>query len=289
MRAPRLQRPPAVATRATTCRCSPIASRACVRSFEKRIYIPLPEAPARREMSLIHLGDTPHEMLSGDFDKLAEHTEGCVCDAIRRPRHGMRGCHRAVAATPHRRSFSGSDISVLVREALMEPLRKCRQAKFFMPITTEDGRRMVSVRMALWAAVVRGRRACECRRRHLPSLPQLTPVFKPEFGHGCSHWADETTVRPKRSVCPGCGALAMTLYDLETHELHVPKISVVRAPVLYGTCASTERCHASCHMLAMCPSQEDIIAVLKRSKPTVAVSELGRFIAWTEEFGVEGS
>lgn len=27
--------------------------------------------------------------------------------------------------------MSGSDVSVVVREALMEPLRKCRTAKFF--------------------------------------------------------------------------------------------------------------------------------------------------------------
>ena len=30
------------------------------RRFDKRIYIPLPEAPARANMFKIHLGDTPH-------------------------------------------------------------------------------------------------------------------------------------------------------------------------------------------------------------------------------------
>jgi hypothetical protein len=30
--------------------------------------------------------------------------------------------------------FSGSDICIMVREALMEPLRKCRTAKFFRKV-----------------------------------------------------------------------------------------------------------------------------------------------------------
>ena len=32
------------------------------RRFDKRIYIPLPEAPARANMFKIHLGDTPHSL-----------------------------------------------------------------------------------------------------------------------------------------------------------------------------------------------------------------------------------
>lgn len=73
------------------------------RRFEKRIYIPLPEAVARARMFKIHIGDTPHSLSDDDFVKLGERTEG----------------------------FSGSDLSVCVREALMEPVRKCQVAKFF--------------------------------------------------------------------------------------------------------------------------------------------------------------
>ncbi|TMW57418.1 hypothetical protein Poli38472_003343 [Pythium oligandrum] len=74
------------------------------RRFEKRIYIPLPEEEARRVMLKIHLGDTPHALKEVDFEVIAKKTEGC----------------------------SGSDISVVVRDALMEPLRKCQQAQFFV-------------------------------------------------------------------------------------------------------------------------------------------------------------
>lgn len=73
------------------------------RRFEKRVYIPLPEADARSYMVKIHLGDTPNNLHEHDFEYLGEHTDGA----------------------------SGSDIKVLVKEALMEPLRRCQQAKQF--------------------------------------------------------------------------------------------------------------------------------------------------------------
>lgn len=39
-------------------------------SFEKRIYIPLPEAPARGHMFQIHLGKTPHKLAQDHFKLL---------------------------------------------------------------------------------------------------------------------------------------------------------------------------------------------------------------------------
>ena len=39
-----------------------ICSQAIRRRFDKRIYIPLPEEPARTLMFKIHLGDTPNSM-----------------------------------------------------------------------------------------------------------------------------------------------------------------------------------------------------------------------------------
>ena len=48
------------------------------RSFEKRIYISLPELDARREMFRIHVGDTGGIHLSPeDLTTLASLTEGC--------------------------------------------------------------------------------------------------------------------------------------------------------------------------------------------------------------------
>ena len=74
------------------------------RRFEKRVYIALPEASARAKMFRLNLGDTPNNVTDAEFDDMAARAEG----------------------------YSGSDIAVVVREALMEPLRKCQTAKQFV-------------------------------------------------------------------------------------------------------------------------------------------------------------
>ena len=73
------------------------------RRFEKRIYISLPETKARAYMMKLHLGNTPNQLQPSNFDQLSVQTEG----------------------------YSGSDLSVVVREALMEPLRRCQIARYF--------------------------------------------------------------------------------------------------------------------------------------------------------------
>lgn len=80
------------------------------RRFEKRIYIPLPEPPARAKMFEIHLGKTPNTLSKDDFRKLGEMTEG----------------------------FSGSDISILVRDAMMQPVRAVQTATHFKRISGPD-------------------------------------------------------------------------------------------------------------------------------------------------------
>ncbi|KAH1108969.1 hypothetical protein J1N35_012737 [Gossypium stocksii] len=79
------------------------------RRFDKRIYIPLPDLKARQHMFKVHLGDTPHNLTESDFENLARRTEG----------------------------FSGSDVSVCVKDVLFEPVRKTQDAMFFYK-TPED-------------------------------------------------------------------------------------------------------------------------------------------------------
>lgn len=69
----------------------------------QRVYIPLPETPARTQMFKIHLGDTPNALTQAEFEELGRCTEG----------------------------FSGSDISVVVKDVLMEPVRKTQEATHF--------------------------------------------------------------------------------------------------------------------------------------------------------------
>uniref|UniRef100_A0A2L2XZF5 Vacuolar protein sorting-associated protein 4B n=1 Tax=Parasteatoda tepidariorum TaxID=114398 RepID=A0A2L2XZF5_PARTP len=76
------------------------------RRFEKRIYIPLPEEMARTAIFKLNIGDTPNELNEDDFKTLGKETEG----------------------------FSGADISVLVRDALMQPVRKVQTATHFRKV-----------------------------------------------------------------------------------------------------------------------------------------------------------
>ncbi|XP_047098293.1 vacuolar protein sorting-associated protein 4 [Schistocerca piceifrons] len=73
------------------------------RRFEKRIYIPLPEEHARLTIFKLHLGNTSHTLTEEDFKVLANKTEG----------------------------YSGADISIVVRDALMQPVRKVQTATHF--------------------------------------------------------------------------------------------------------------------------------------------------------------
>jgi len=71
------------------------------RRFEKRIYVPLPDENARTQIITFGLGKTPHTLTN--FNEIAKQTEG----------------------------FSGADIAVLTRTALMAPLKQAQQAVWF--------------------------------------------------------------------------------------------------------------------------------------------------------------
>jgi len=76
------------------------------RRFEKRIWIPLPDEAARYNIFKIHVGDTPNSLADDDYKQLAKLTDG----------------------------YSGADISVLVRDALMQPVRKVQSATHFKKV-----------------------------------------------------------------------------------------------------------------------------------------------------------
>lgn len=66
----------------------------------------MPEEPARVHMFNIHLGTTPHCLGEADFRELGRKTEG----------------------------YSGADIGVIVRDALMQPVRKVQSATHFKKV-----------------------------------------------------------------------------------------------------------------------------------------------------------
>lgn len=77
------------------------------RRFEKRIYISLPEVGARKDMFKSNLGTTPNNLTDEDFFELAKKAEG----------------------------YSGADISIVVRDALMIPIRRIQSATHFKKIS----------------------------------------------------------------------------------------------------------------------------------------------------------
>ena len=79
------------------------------RRFEKRIYIPLPDPVARIVQFKIRLGKTPNNLQDQDYEDLGNATAG----------------------------YSGSDITVVVKEAMMMPIRRCQTATKFR--LTHDG------------------------------------------------------------------------------------------------------------------------------------------------------
>lgn len=86
------------------------------RRFEKRVYIPLPDVVARAQMLRLCLEETRHRCSDVDFARIAHQTEG----------------------------YSGADLSVLSRDAMYEPVRRCRSATAFLRVqwagTANDAR-----------------------------------------------------------------------------------------------------------------------------------------------------
>ncbi|SGY68082.1 BQ5605_C004g02846 [Microbotryum silenes-dioicae] len=80
------------------------------RRFEKRIYIPLPEPDARKRMFELNVGTTPCTLSQQEYRTLASKTEG----------------------------YSGSDLAVVVRDALMQPVRKVLSATHFKEVEVPD-------------------------------------------------------------------------------------------------------------------------------------------------------
>lgn len=76
------------------------------RRFERRIYIALPDVEARKRMFELNIGATACECTQQDLRVLAEMTDG----------------------------YSGHDVAVVVRDALMIPIRKIQQATHFKPV-----------------------------------------------------------------------------------------------------------------------------------------------------------
>ncbi|KAK0721289.1 P-loop containing nucleoside triphosphate hydrolase protein [Apiosordaria backusii] len=84
------------------------------RRFQRRVHISLPDLSARTKMFSIAIGDTKTALKPEDFRELARASEG----------------------------YSGSDISIVVQDALMQPVRKIQQATHFKKVMVDGKKRM---------------------------------------------------------------------------------------------------------------------------------------------------
>ncbi|RKF82049.1 Vacuolar protein sorting-associated protein 4 [Golovinomyces cichoracearum] len=76
------------------------------RRFQRRVHISLPDLPARTKMFEMSVGSTPCELNSADFRKLGSLSEG----------------------------YSGSDITIAVQDALMQPVRKIQMSTHYKKV-----------------------------------------------------------------------------------------------------------------------------------------------------------
>jgi vacuolar protein-sorting-associated protein 4 len=79
---------------------------AFLRRCERRIYAPLPDFNARMKLLKMSVANTPHSLTESDFEEMAYKTE----------------------------FFSGSDLSDMIRNALMEPVRCLEKATHFKSV-----------------------------------------------------------------------------------------------------------------------------------------------------------
>jgi vacuolar protein-sorting-associated protein 4 len=76
------------------------------RRFQRRVHISLPDLAARTKMFELSVGNTPCTLKPADFRKLGELSDG----------------------------YSGSDISIAVQDALMQPVRKIQTATHYKKV-----------------------------------------------------------------------------------------------------------------------------------------------------------
>ena len=76
------------------------------RRFQRRVHISLPDLAARTTMFKIAVGDTHTSLKQEDYRELAKESEG----------------------------YSGSDVAIVVQDALMQPVRKIQQATHFKKV-----------------------------------------------------------------------------------------------------------------------------------------------------------
>lgn len=228
------------------------------RRFDKRIHIPLPEAPARASMFRIHLGDTPHSLTARDFDALGEATPG----------------------------FSGSDVAIVVKDVLMQPVRKTQDATHFKQVRGEDGAVLLEPCSAgdagafpatLQTLADQGKaQMVRERERRIGSWL----CGRRELGHD---WRDGES-----SSAVACGAAIFSWYYVsqDKSRMTVSPFCARLCPAPTSTRSLSPLLSPQVHPPKI--TYRDFEKVFLRARPTVSQDDLASYQRFTEEFGEEG-
>lgn len=135
------------------------------RRFEKRIYVPLPDQQGRDHLFKLKVGQAKTELTEDDYNNLAKKSSG----------------------------YSGADVAIAVREALMLPLRDYQAAKFFQE--DADG-------------------------FYLPVMKYPPcPLCPQKVGSAPSSAEQENGER-----CESCGAVRVSLFDAPSEKFRQPVV-----------------------------------------------------------------
>jgi hypothetical protein len=170
-------------------------------------------------------------------------------------RSGCRGAaatHSAAAPT-----LAGADMSILVRDALMEPIRTLQTATHFRRVRGED--KDGNMQDDMMAACSPGAEGAEAMT--LMDLADPNKLLEP--------------VLCRVSACMGHMCTRAT--DTHTHPHHACRASVTRRLRIVLTC------------LRECGAQEHFDGVLQSSNPSVAAEDLAPFEEFTASYGQEGA
>jgi len=153
------------------------------RRFEKRIYIPLPDADARERMLRIHFGDTPNQLTDADWKEISRRCDGC----------------------------SGSDMSVVVREALMYPIRHCQSAKQWIRLQPNDPRNTIQADGGYFPCMQYPNcHLCPPELKSTPGQLQSMGIQAPNPSQACSN----------------CFAVRLSIFDVPSELLVPPKVTM---------------------------------------------------------------
>ena len=82
---------------------------AALRRFERKVLVPMPDQATRAKIIKLHAGEN-HQLTDDDCAFIAKHTEG----------------------------YSGSDLSTLVNDGLMRPIKEIQIATHFKKVKKQD-------------------------------------------------------------------------------------------------------------------------------------------------------